>query len=71
METREKQPRDNSAGLGQDSGSSSRNIHNNVFEPFCRTESPNKWTKYWMKQSFFPEEGGLPEPVLGPLNTFE
>lgn len=42
--------RENSAALGQDPGSSSRNIHKNIFEPFCRTKTPNKWkmlTTWW------------------------
>ena len=29
--------------LGQGSGSSSRNIHNNIFEFFCRIKTLNKW----------------------------
>ena len=28
---------------GQDPGSTSKNTHNNLFEVFGRTETPNKW----------------------------
>ena len=43
METKEEQSRNNSAALGQDPGSTSRDTHNNIFELFCRTKTPNKW----------------------------
>ena len=57
--------------LGQSPGSS-KNIRNNIFEPFYRTKTPNKWKNYLMKHSSFWEEEGPPEPVLGPLNiSFE
>ena len=34
---------------GAGPGSSSRNIHNSIFEPFCRTKTPNKGMHYLMK----------------------
>ena len=54
---------------GQGPGSSSRNIHNNVFEPFCRTKTSNKLKNYLMKHSSLLEEGGPPDPILGLLNA--
>ena len=40
--TREEQSRNNSAALGQGPGSSSKNIHNNIFEFFCRNQGPTQ-----------------------------
>ena len=40
-ETREEQPRNNSAALGQGPHSTSRDIHSNIFEVFNRTKTPN------------------------------
>ena len=57
-----------SAALGQGLGSSSRNIHDNIFEPFCRTKTPNKWKNCLIKHSSF-GEGETPELALGLLNT--
>ena len=37
---RREQSRNNSAAMGQGPGSSARNIHNNIFEFFCRTKAP-------------------------------
>ena len=45
-ETREEQSGNNSADLGQGPGAPSRDTHNNIFERFCRTKTPNKW-KMW------------------------
>ena len=48
--TREEQPRNNSAALGQGPGSASRDTHSNIFELFCRAKIPNKWkmlTTWW------------------------
>ena len=55
----EKQSRNNSAALGQGPGSSSRNIHNNIFELFSRTKPPSNEN----------QRGRPPEPVLVPLNS--
>ena len=33
------------------------NLPNSIFEPFCRTETPNKWKNYLMKK----------EDPLGPV----
>ena len=57
-----------SAALAQGPGSSSKNIHKNVFEPFYRPKTPNKWKNYLMKHSSFRKEGEPTEPVLGPQN---
>ena len=57
------------AVLGQGPGSSSRNIHNDIFEPFCGAKTPKKWKNSLMKHSSFLEEGAPPEPILGLLNT--
>ena len=45
-ETREEQPRNNSAALGQGPGSASRDTHNNIFKLFCRTKTPTKWKMF-------------------------
>ena len=49
-EIREEQSKDNSAALELRSGSSFRNLHNIIFEPFCRTKPPNKWKNYLMEK---------------------
>ena len=41
-ETKEEQSRNNSANLRQGSGSSSREMHKNIFELFCRTKAPTQ-----------------------------
>ena len=41
MQKREEQS-NGGAALGQDPGSSSRNMHNNTFEFFCRTGTPTQ-----------------------------
>ena len=66
-DTREELSRDNSAALGQGSGSSSRNIHNNIFEFFHRTETPNK-RKMLMKHYSF-QKKDLQTQLLDHLNT--
>ena len=38
-----KKKRNNSAALEQGPGSAPRDIHNNIFELFYRTKTPNKW----------------------------
>ena len=81
-ETGEEQSRDNSAALGQGPGFSSRDTHNNNFEPFCRTKTPNKWKNYLMKHSSFQEGGGplhqlwetmqtclYPDLIYSPIST--
>ena len=40
-------------------------ICNNIFEPFCRIKTPNKWKNYLMKHSSFLEDEEPPEPILG------
>ena len=60
-------PGRSSALLGQGPCSSSRNTHGNIFKPFCRTKTPNKWKNFLVKYSSW--EGGPREPILGPLNT--
>ena len=50
--TREGQPRNNSAALGQGPGSASRDIRNNVFKLFIELK-PNKWK---MSAFFIPEK---------------
>ena len=44
-ETREEQLRNNSAALGQGPGSPSRDIHDNIFELFCRYWNSYQWEK--------------------------
>ena len=57
-ERREEQLRNNSAALGQNLGSASRDMHNNIFELFCRTKAHNKWKmNCLMKHSSFQREG--------------
>ena len=58
----EEHSRKNNSALGKGPGSSSWNIHNNIFEPSCRTKTPNKRKNYLMKHSSFLEEEGSPEP---------
>ena len=53
MQRREKQPRNNSAGLGEGPGSALRDTHNNIFELFYRTKTPNKQK---MLAFFIPEK---------------
>lgn len=49
MEQRKKQPRDNSAALGQGPGATSRDTHNDIFELLYRARNPQQM------------EGELPE----------
>ena len=37
------------SSLGAGPGSSSQNIPNSIFQPFCRTKTPNEWKNYSMK----------------------